>query len=166
LNMVFEPVTFWSDNEEKKKISFVLPPRQRAMFSVLKQLREKSGTANVLAPYTPTPDAIVSAALEFAGVGEGDVVYDVGCGDARLLTAAIERGAVKAVGWDIDTKAIEDAQERIDGLKLGDRVSVSCEDVFTAPIDWAAASVIVLYLSVQGNLRLRPILLGMEEARA
>lgn len=60
----------------------------------------------------PPPPAVLPALLDFAHVGPGDVVFDLGCGDGRVLCAAAERGAT-GHGWDIDPAAVADAEARI-----------------------------------------------------
>jgi SAM-dependent methyltransferase len=107
-------------------------------------------------PYEPTPPAVVEAMLDLAGVRPADVVYDLGCGDGRLLVAAARRGA-RAVGVDIDPERVREARENASSAGVADRVAVVEGDLFEA--DVRDASVVMLYLWPEVNLRLRPRLL-------
>ena len=62
--------------------------------------------------FVPTPQPVVDKMLEMAEVKKGDVVYDLGCGDGRIVVTAAKKYGVKAVGFDIDPKRIKEARER------------------------------------------------------
>jgi len=142
---------------------------KKRQHSILRQVQgellKNLGKAPTLAPYTPTPQGILDKVLEFAHVGQGDVVYDIGCGDGRLLCSAAEKFGTKGLGWDIEPAAIEDARKLIASKAgvLGHLVEVRCEDItkpeIVAGVDWQAVTVVVMYLSIQGNLTMRPIVL-------
>ena len=109
------------------------------------------------APYVRTPDHVVSAMLKLAGVKSSDLVYDLGCGDGRIvITAATQYGA-HGVGIDIDPERIQEARTK--ALKAGVDALVRFEvnDLFAADIH--NATVVMLYLLPDINLRLRPKLL-------
>jgi SAM-dependent methyltransferase len=108
-------------------------------------------------PYEPTPPAVVEAMLDLAGVRADDVVYDLGCGDGRIVVAAARRGA-RAVGVDIDPERVREARESARAAQVADRVTVVEGDLFEA--DVSDASVVMLYLWPAVNLRLRPRLLA------
>jgi SAM-dependent methyltransferase len=108
-------------------------------------------------PYEPTPPAVVEAMLDLAGVGAEDVVYDLGCGDGRILVAAARRGA-RAVGVDLDPERVREARENATKAGVADRVTVMQGDLFAA--DVRDASAVMLYLWPEVNLRLRPRLLA------
>jgi SAM-dependent methyltransferase len=109
-------------------------------------------------PYEPSTPGIVSAMLKLADVKKGDVVYDLGCGDGRIVIAAVkERGAVRGVGIDIDPQRIAEARENARKAGVGQRVEFRNQDLFEADI--APATVVMLYLWPEVNLRLRPKLL-------
>jgi len=93
-------------------------------------------------PYEPTPHHVVERMIELAKVKSGDVVYDLGCGDGRIVIAAVKKRGVRGVCVDIDPERIR----FVEG------------DLFEAPI--ADATVVMLYLWPQVNLRLRPRLLS------
>lgn len=109
--------------------------------------------------WVPTPQAVVDAMMELADVKPGDVVYDLGCGDGRLVIAAARRGAAKAVGVDIDPDRIADARANARAAGVADRVQFVLGDLFQ--LDISDADVVTLYLLPELNLRLRPRLLAL-----
>lgn len=106
--------------------------------------------------YEPTPPRVVEAMLELAQVGVNDVVYDLGCGDGRLVIAAAQLGA-HGVGVDIDPQRIAAANANARQAGVDGRVQFVEQDLFTADI--RDATVVLLYLSPSVNLKLRPKLL-------
>ena len=103
--------------------------------------------------YEPTPLGVVARMLEVAQVKTGDVVFDLGCGDARIVIAAAQRGA-RGVGYEIEPHLYQYALANIKAENLADKVKVVQQDLFTA--DMSEASVIALYLLPEMNTRLRP----------
>ncbi len=103
--------------------------------------------------YEPTPLGVVARMLEVAQVKTGDMVYDLGCGDARIVIAAALRGA-RGVGFEIEPNLVQYAIANIKAENVGDKVKVVQQDLFTA--DMGEASVIALYLLPEMNTRLRP----------
>lgn len=95
--------------------------------------------------------------LNLAQVGADDVVYDLGCGDGRILIAASQRGA-RGVGIDLDPERIAEARRQAEATGIADRVALHHEDFFVS--DLRPASVIALYLLDSLNLRLRPRILA------
>ena len=104
-------------------------------------------------PYVPTPDEVVESMLKLAGVHRGDVVYDLGCGDGRIVIAAARLGA-RAVGVDINPDRIRDARLNAKQAQVEDSVTFVQEDLFKADIK--EATVVTLYLLPSVNLKLRP----------
>ena len=105
-------------------------------------------------PYVPTPMALVNKMLDVGQVRNGDVLYDLGCGDGRIVvTAAKERGA-RGVGIDIDPERIAEAKENAQRAGVADRVKFQQGDLFQA--DFSEASVVTLYLLPTINRKLRP----------
>ena len=87
--------------------------QQRALLqSVHKELQAKQGQDHLLAPYMATPPVVVAPVMQLAAVGPEDTVFDIGCGDGRLLCAAAKLGA-QCYGWDISPEAVEDAKQLI-----------------------------------------------------
>ena len=108
-------------------------------------------------PYVPTPDAVVAEMLTLAGVKKEDVVYDLGCGDARLVITAAKKFGARGVRYDIDPQRIKESNENARQAGVTDRVKFIEQDLFEADIK--EASVVTLYLLPDVNLRLRPKLL-------
>jgi SAM-dependent methyltransferase len=106
--------------------------------------------------WEPSPDEAVTAMLELAGAGEEDVVYDLGCGDGRIVIAAARDFGARAVGIDIDPRRIADSKENARKAGVTGRVAFREEDLFTA--DFSDATVVTLFLWPSLNLKLRPIL--------
>lgn len=104
--------------------------------------------------YVPTPQAVVDKMLEMAEVKSGDVVYDLGCGDGRIVVTAAKKYGVKAVGFDIDPQRIAEARENVRVNGVGHLVTIKQEDIFT--LDLREASVVTLYLLPELNVRLMP----------
>ncbi|WP_242344443.1 SAM-dependent methyltransferase [Anaeromyxobacter terrae] len=109
--------------------------------------------------YVPTPERVVAAMLDLAHVGKGDVVYDLGCGDGRIVVAAAKRGARKAVGVDIDPERVAEARANVRAAGVGDRVQIREGDLFE--MDLSDATVVTLYLLPDLNLKLKPKLLAL-----
>ncbi len=103
--------------------------------------------------YEPTPLGVVARMLEVAQVKAGDVVYDLGCGDARIVIAAAQRGA-RGVGFEIEPNLYQYALANIKAETMAEKVKVVQQDLFTA--DMSEASVVALYLLPEMNTRLRP----------
>jgi uncharacterized protein (TIGR03000 family) len=109
--------------------------------------------------YVPTPEQVVDAMMKLAGVGKDDVVYDLGCGDGRMLIAAVKKfKARRGVGIDLDPERIEEAKAAAKEAGVADKVEVRKGDVLKVE-DLSDATVVTLYLSDDLNLLLRPILL-------
>lgn len=104
--------------------------------------------------YVPTPQAVVNRMLEMAGVKTGDVVYDLGCGDGRIVVTAAKKYGVKAVGFDIDPVRVAEAQKNVQAAGVGHLVRIEQADIFT--LDLREASVVTLYLLPSLNVRLMP----------
>ena len=108
-------------------------------------------TADVV--YEPTPLGVVETMLDLAQVRRGDVGYDLGCGDGRIVVAAVRRGA-GGVGSEIDPRLVEWAQANVLAERVGEQVKIQNQDLFLT--DLAPASVIALYILPEMNRRLRP----------
>jgi SAM-dependent methyltransferase len=105
-------------------------------------------------PYVPTPQPIVDKMLELAKVDKKDVLYDLGCGDGRIvITAAKEHGA-RGVGYDINPVRIKEAKQNAKEAGVTDKVEFRVGDLFEA--DFSKATVVTLYLLPDVNRKLRP----------
>jgi SAM-dependent methyltransferase len=110
--------------------------------------------------FVPTRELVIDAMLKAAKVGPNDVVYDLGCGDGRIVVAAAKLGA-RAVGIDIDPQRIKEANENAARNGLTGKVEFRQGDLFEADIK--DATVVTLYLLPSLNVKLRPRL--MEQLR-
>ena len=108
--------------------------------------------------YAPTPPAVVDAMLELGKVTRDDIVYDLGCGDGRIVVAAAKGPGARGVGIDIDPDRITEAVALARQEGVADRVTFIIGDLFQA--DFHDATVVMLYLQPEPNLRLRPRLLA------
>jgi ribosomal protein L11 methylase PrmA len=106
--------------------------------------------------FVPTPNDVIEKMLEMAKVTPKDVVYDLGCGDGRIVIAAAKKGA-RAVGIDIDPQRISEANANAKLEKVTDKVRFIENDLFEADI--GEATVVTLYLLNRLNEKLKPKLL-------
>ncbi len=109
-------------------------------------------------PDVRTPLVLVNEMLRLASVSAGDVVYDLGSGDGRILIAAARDRGARGVGYEIDPGLVAESTERARRLGLAGQVSFLRQDLFEA--DLRPATVVTLYLSPDLNRKLRPKLLS------
>jgi methylase of polypeptide subunit release factors len=107
--------------------------------------------------WEPSPPEVVTAMLELAGVQKDDIVYDLGCGDGRIVIAAARDFGARGVGIDIDPVRIAESKENALKAGVADRVEFREEDLFEA--DFHDATVVILFLWPELNLKLRPALM-------
>ena len=107
--------------------------------------------------YVPTRQAVVDAMLEIAKVNKNDVVYDLGCGDGRIVVTAAKNFGATGVGIDIDPQRIKEANANAEKNGVTDKVTFKQANLFES--DVSEASVVTLYLLNSLNMKLRPILL-------
>lgn len=107
-------------------------------------------------PYVPTPADVVDRMLALGNVTSSDVVYDLGCGDGRIVVAAAKKYGARAVGFDIDPDRIRESEANAKAAGVEHLVSFKQQDILT--VDLSPASVVTLYLLSEWNLRLRPAL--------
>lgn len=104
--------------------------------------------------FVPTPNDVVDKMLELAKVTAKDVVYDLGCGDGRIVITAAQRYGCRGVGIDIDPQRIAEATANVAAGKVGDKVRIVQGDLFEANI--SEATVVTLYLLTRLNAKLKP----------
>jgi ribosomal protein L11 methylase PrmA len=109
--------------------------------------------------YEPSPMSVVETMTGLAQVKADDVVYDLGCGDGRIVIAAAKRGA-RAVCVDIDPERIAEASENARSAGVAGRIDFRNQDLFA--VDLAEATVVMLFLSAEFNLKLRPRLQALK----
>lgn len=105
------------------------------------------------APYVASPPHIVDAMLRLAKVGSGDVVYDLGCGDGRIVVSAAQKYGARGVGIDNNPVRIDEARENARAAGVVKDVRFELNDLFDADIH--EATVVAIYLLPDVNLRLR-----------
>ena len=104
--------------------------------------------------YVPTPQEVVEAMLDVAKVGPNDVVYDLGCGDGRIVVTAAKKFGARGTGIDIDPQRSQEANENVAAAGVADKVEIRQADLFET--DLSQASVVTLYRLSSLNLKLRP----------
>jgi len=131
-----------------------LLPSQRATSQVLSDGQEK---IKLDVPYEPSSEEVVNAMIEIAKVGKDDLVYDLGCGDGRIVIAAAQKTGARGVGVDLDPERIKESLENARKANVTSRVQFFQQDLFQTDI--GKATVVMLYLWPEVNLKLRPKLL-------
>ena len=103
--------------------------------------------------FVPTPPEVVAKMLELAHVTKDDVVYDLGCGDGRIVVAAAQMGC-RAFGFDVDPNRIKESKENVEQSGVGRLATIEQKDIFT--LDLSKANVVTLYLLPSLNVKLIP----------
>jgi SAM-dependent methyltransferase len=104
--------------------------------------------------YVPTPQPIVDKMLALAKVKQRDIVYDLGCGDGRIVVTAAKRYGAKAFGFDVDPDRVAEARRNVRNAQVEHLVTIEEKDIFT--LDLSPANVVTLYLLPELNVRLIP----------
>jgi cyclopropane fatty-acyl-phospholipid synthase-like methyltransferase len=107
-------------------------------------------------PFVPTPEEVVDRMLELAEVKKGDVVYDLGSGDGRIVIRAAKKYGVKGIGIEIDADLVARSRLRAKDEGVGHLVEFREQDALTA--DVSPATVVTLYMLPEFNIKLRPTL--------
>src|SRR5919107_5696745 len=107
-----------------------------------------------IVPYVPTPPEVVERMLELAQVKKGDVLYDLGSGDGRIVVIAAKKYGVRAIGFEIDPERIKESTENIRKAGVGHLAEIRQQDIRT--VDLSPASVLTMYLLPEVNLMVRP----------
>jgi precorrin-6B methylase 2 len=112
---------------------------------------------DILAPSFPSPQAVVDQMLTIAEVKPGEMVYDLGCGDGRVVISAARQFKARAVGIEIRRDIYEKTAATVVSLGLADQVRIVQGDALR--YDLSPADVVTLYLLTSSNERLKPVLL-------
>jgi tRNA G37 N-methylase Trm5 len=107
-----------------------------------------------IVPYVPTPQEVVDRMLELAQVKKGDVVFDLGSGDGRIVVTAAKKYGVRAIGFEIDPQRIKESHENIKKAGVEKLVEIRQQDIRT--VDLSGATVLTMYLLPEVNLMIRP----------
>jgi SAM-dependent methyltransferase len=108
-------------------------------------------------PYLPTPMPVVEEMLQLADLKESDILYDLGCGDGRILVTAARLYGIHGIGVDLDPERIQESREKAREAGVEEWVDFHQKNLFET--DFHDASVVTLYLLPSVNIRLRPKLL-------
>ena len=106
--------------------------------------------------YVPTPADIAQEMIALARVTKDDVVYEPGCGDARIVLAAVKAGARKGVGIDIDPERVAESTANVNAENLEGKIEIRLADALE--VDLSEATIVFLYMGNEFNLLIRPIL--------
>lgn len=148
--------------EESEKV-VKLEDRNAKLQAAVDQLQKKLGievkeeVVQNRAPdvvFVPTPQDVVDKMLELAEVTKDDLIYDLGCGDGRIVVTAAKKYGCRAVGYDIDPNRVKESLDNVAKNNVGHLVSIEQKDVFT--LDLSKANVITLYLLPKLNVKLIP----------
>ncbi|MBS1215748.1 MAG: Methyltransferase type 11 [Proteobacteria bacterium] len=112
---------------------------------------------NLEVDYVPSRPEVVEAMLKLANVKAGEKLYDLGCGDGRIVITAAQKYGLTGVGIDIDPDRVAEARENARKAGVADRVKIEQGDVFKA--NFGDADVVALYLRRDYNQKLRPRLI-------
>lgn len=115
---------------------------------------------NLDVPYVPTNQEVVDAMLKLGNVTKDDVLYDLGCGDGRIVVTAAKKYGTTGTGVDIDPERIAEANANAEEANVTDKVKFVEGNLFD--VDLSDASVVTLYLLPSVNLKLRPKLLQLK----
>lgn len=110
--------------------------------------------SDYVAPFVPTPQEVVDRMLELAEIRPGDVLYDLGSGDGRIVITAAKKYGIKGVGFEIDPALVKVSRAWIKQEGLEDLAEIRDQDVMT--LDLSPASVVTMYLYPGAVIRLRP----------
>jgi len=133
--------------------------RAAAAFLILGSLSASAQnrlSPNNLAPFVPTPEPVVERMLEAAELKPGETLYDLGCGDGRILFVAAQKFSARAVGVELSAKLVKQATERAAALGLQNQIQVVEGNLLDVNV--RAADVVTLYLQRLTNEKLKPIL--------
>lgn len=127
------------------------------VFAATSAIAQTTAPVALDVPYVPTEQSVVDAMLKVAKVSKNDVVYDLGCGDGRIVITAAKKYGATGTGIDINPERIKEAKENARQANVTNKVTFREGNLFET--DFSKASVVTLYLLPEVNMKLRPILL-------
>jgi SAM-dependent methyltransferase len=128
------------------KITIDLPPSAAP-------IQAQDFESKKIVPFVPSPQEVVDKMITVAGVKKGDVVYDMGSGDGRIVIAAAKKGA-RAVGFENDGDLVKESRENIRKAGVQNLAEIRQQDILT--VDFSPATVVTMYLLPDVNLKLKP----------
>jgi uncharacterized protein (TIGR03000 family) len=155
---VYTFIAEWEPNNYtriKRKIKKTVSAGENVEVDMRKQ--DEAYPDDILVRYVPTPDDVVQEMLTLGKVKKDDVVFDLGCGDGRIVIAAVQAGAKRGVGIDIDPQRIKESKFNAKRVGVEDKLEFREQDVLKIP-DLSEASLVMLYMGEDLNRQLRPIL--------
>ena len=133
-------------------------PSPRGEVAISQPSRDGQEKVELDVPYEPSSEDVVSMMIEMAKVGKNDKVYDLGCGDGRIVIMASQKTGALGVGVDLDPERVKESRENARKAGVTDLVKFFQQDLFQTTI--SEATVVMLYLYPEVNLKLRPKLLA------
>ena len=123
-------------------------------FAQVRFPRDVRESAQNLAPYVPSPQPIVDRMLDVAAIKQGEVVYDLGCGDGRIVITAAQRFKAKGVGVELSEKLVRSTTDAVKRMNLQDEVKIIQGDLLN--VNLQPADVVMIYLETGSNEMLKP----------
>ncbi|MBA7684172.1 hypothetical protein ES703_92562 [subsurface metagenome] len=141
--------------EQNKELQEVIDELLKKLSGEGEEVKKEVGTNREPdVHFVPTPQDVVDKMLELANVKKDDLVYDLGCGDGRIVVTVAKRYGCKAVGYDIDPQRVKESLENVEKNNVGHLVRIEQKDIFT--LDLSKANIITLYLLPSLNVKLIP----------
>lgn len=151
--------TFSATTSAQLEGSPLVLPNPAPLRALAEPVDEAPRTPDVI--YVPTPQPVVNKMLEMARLRPGQVVYDLGCGDGRIVVTAAKRYGVRAYGFDIDPDRVAEARENAKRNGVEHLVTIEQQDIFQ--LDLSPADVVTLYLLPELNVKLIPQLRKLKD---
>ena len=130
-------------------VGFLASP---AVWTTAQEKKKETKRPDVI--YVPTPQDVVDKMLELAQVKKTDLLYDLGCGDGRIVVTAAKKFGCKAMGFDVDPKRIKESTANVKKNQVEKLVEIKNQDIFQ--LDLSKANVVTLYLLPSLNVKLIP----------
>jgi SAM-dependent methyltransferase len=150
--LLVAPLLFWGPSPPRVAAQAPAPKADGSADRKDQAPEKKERKPDVI--FVPTPQPVVDKMLEMAEVKKDDVLYDLGCGDGRIVVTAAKRYGARATGIDIDPERIRESLENVRTNGVAGLVTIRQGDIFET--DLSKASVVTLYLLPELNVKLMP----------